>query len=195
MTLSWLPNLISVVRILLIPPTLYAIAVEAWTVALGLFFFAGFSDGLDGFLAKRFTWQSRLGALLDPAADKLLMAGVFLTLTVVGLVPVWLAAVVILRDVVIVSGALAYQFLVAPVPGEPTRLSKVNTAVELLYVLSVLGHAAFSWPPDITLTVLGAGVLVTAVVSGIDYVLSWARRASERGSEGGSERAREENRA
>ncbi len=179
MTLSWLPNLISVVRILLIPPTLYAIAVEAWTVALGLFFFAGFSDGLDGFLAKRFTWQSRLGALLDPAADKLLMAGVFLTLTVVGLVPVWLAAVVILRDVVIVSGALAYQFLVAPVPGEPTRLSKVNTAVELLYVLSVLGHAAFSWPPDITLTVLGAGVLVTAVVSGIDYVLSWARRARE----------------
>ena len=179
MTLSWLPNLISVVRILLIPPTLYAIAVEAWTVALGLFFFAGFSDGLDGFLAKRFAWQSRLGALLDPAADKLLMAGVFLTLAAVGLVPVWLAAVVIMRDVVIVSGALAYQFLVAPVPGEPTRISKLNTAVELLYVLSVLGHAAFAWPPDITLTVLGAGVLVTAVVSGTDYVLAWARRARE----------------
>jgi len=179
MTLSWLPNLISVVRILLIPPTLYAIAVEAWTVALGLFFFAGFSDGLDGFLAKRFAWQSRLGALLDPAADKLLMAGVFLTLAAVGLVPVWLAAVVIVRDVVIVSGALAYQFLVAPVPGEPTRISKLNTAVELLYVLSVLGHAAFTWPPDITLTVLGAGVLVTAVVSGTDYVLAWARRARE----------------
>jgi cardiolipin synthase len=179
MTLSWLPNLISVVRILLIPPTLYAIAVEAWTLALGLFFFAGFSDGLDGFLAKRFAWQSRLGALLDPAADKLLMAGVFLTLAAVGLVPVWLAAVVILRDVVIVSGALAYQFLVAPVPGEPTRISKLNTAVELLYVLSVLGHAAFTWPPDITLTVLGAGVLVTAVVSGTDYVLAWARRARE----------------
>lgn len=179
MTLSWLPNLISVVRILLIPPTLYAIAVEAWTVALGLFFFAGFSDGLDGFLAKRFAWQSRLGALLDPAADKLLMAGVFLTLAAVGLVPVWLAAVVIMRDVVIVSGALAYQFLVAPVPGEPTRISKLNTAVELLYVLSVLGHAAFTWPPDITLTVLGAGVLVTAVVSGTDYVLAWARRARE----------------
>jgi cardiolipin synthase len=179
MTLSWLPNLISVVRILLIPPTLYAIAVEAWTVALALFFFAGFSDGLDGFLAKRFSWQSRLGALLDPAADKLLMAGVFLTLAAVGLVPVWLAAVVIVRDLVIVSGALAYQFLVAPVPGEPTRVSKLNTAVELLYVLSVLGHAAFAWPPDITLTVLGAGVLVTAVVSGTDYVLSWARRARE----------------
>jgi cardiolipin synthase len=179
MTLSWLPNLISVVRILLIPPTLYAIGVEAWTVALALFFFAGFSDGVDGFLAKRFGWQSRLGALLDPAADKLLMAGVFLTLAAVGQVPVWLAVVVIARDVVIVAGALAYNFLVAPVAGQPTKVSKLNTAVELLYVLSVLGHAGFSWPPDITLTVLGAGVLVTAVVSGTDYVLSWARRARE----------------
>ncbi|HKL63202.1 MAG TPA: CDP-alcohol phosphatidyltransferase family protein [Woeseiaceae bacterium] len=195
MNLSWLPNLISVVRILLIPPTLYAIAVGAYPVALALFFFAGFSDGVDGFLAKRFAWQSRLGALLDPAADKLLVAGVFLTLAAVGLVPVWLAAVVIVRDLVIVAGALAYNFLIAPVTGQPTKISKVNTAIELLYVLSVLGHAGFAWPPDITLLVLGAGVLVTAVVSGIDYVLSWARRASERGSEGGSERAREENRA
>jgi hypothetical protein len=63
----------------------------------------------------------------------------------------------------------------------------VNTAIELLYVLSVLGHAGFFWPPDITLLVLGAGVLVTAVVSGIDYVLSWARRASE--ASGGENRA------
>lgn len=179
MSLGWLPNLISVVRILLIAPTLYAIGVGAYPAALALFFVAGFSDGLDGFLAKRYGWQTRLGALLDPVADKALMAGVFLTLAATGLVPVWLTAVVICRDVVIVGGALAYNFLIEPVTGEPTRISKVNTGIELLYVLSVLGHAGYAWPPDITLMVLGAGVLVTAVVSGTDYVLSWARRARE----------------
>ncbi len=179
MTLRWLPNLISVVRILLIAPTLYAIAVGNYPLALALFFFAGFSDGVDGFLAKHFGWQTRFGALLDPAADKLLMAGVFVTLAVTGLAPAWIAVVVIVRDVVIIGGALAYNFLIEPVPGEPTRISKLNTALELLYVLSVLGHAGFGWPPDITLLVLGAGVLVTAVVSGTDYVLSWARRARQ----------------
>ncbi len=177
MSIRWLPNLISVIRILLIPPTLYAIHAGNYAVALALFFLAGFSDGVDGFLAKRFGWQSRLGALLDPSADKLLVIGVFLTLALNGLVPVWLAALVIVRDVVIIGGATAYNFLIRPVPGEPTRVSKLNTAVELLYVLSVLSHAALGWPPDITLLVLGAGVLVTAVVSGVDYVLSWSRRA------------------
>lgn len=177
MTLRWLPNVISVARILLIAPTLYSIAVENYAAALALFFVAGFSDGLDGFLAKHFGWQTRLGALLDPVADKLLMTGVFLTLALMGLAPAWLAGLVILRDVVIIGGALAYHFLIAPVAGEPTRISKLNTAVELLFVLSVLGQAGFGWPPDISILVLGAGVVVTAVISGIDYVLSWSSRA------------------
>jgi len=84
---------------------------------------------------------------------------------------------VVLRDVVIVGGATAYNFLIGPVPGEPTRVSKLNTALELLLVTFVLSRAAFDWPPAISVIVLGAGVLVTVVVSGIDYVWSWAERA------------------
>jgi cardiolipin synthase len=147
----------------------------AW--ALALFAFAGFSDGLDGYLAKRFDWHTRLGALLDPVADKLLVAGTFITLAYTQDIPVWLASVVILRDVIIVAGAMAYNFFVRPVEGEPTRVSKLNTALQLLLLLFVLSRAGFGWPDQISITVLGAAVLVTVVISGVDYVWSWTRRA------------------
>ncbi len=164
-------------RILLVPPILLLILDSSYAWALLLFWIAGTSDGIDGYLANRFDWGSRLGALLDPIADKLLVAGMFVTLVHTGHVPVWLAVIVILRDVVIVAGATAYNFIVGPVQGEPTRISKLNTALLLLYLLFVLSRAAFGWPQEITLTVLGASILVTVVISGVDYVLSWSRRA------------------
>lgn len=180
MTFRWLPNAISLLRIALIAPILWLMVEGRYDQAIILFFVAGFSDGLDGWLAKRFGWHTRLGAMLDPVADKLLVAGAFITLVYTGEVPFWLAAVVVLRDVIIVGGASIYNFLIGPIEGEPTRISKLNTALELLYVLFVLSRAAFEWPPDITITILGAAVLVTVVVSGIDYVWSWSRRAQGR---------------
>ena len=177
MSLSWLPNAISLLRIALIAPILLLILDGQFGWALALFFVAGFSDGLDGYLAVRFDWQSRLGGLLDPAADKMLITGMFVTLAWIAEIPVWLAAVVILRDVVIVAGALAYNFFVKPVPGEPTRISKLNTALQMLFVLFVLSRAGFGWPDKITITVLGAAILVTVIISGVDYVWSWSRRA------------------
>ena len=177
MSLSWLPNAISLLRIALIPPILMLVVNEEFGWALALFFFAGFSDGVDGYLAVRFDWQSRLGGLLDPTADKLLMTGMFVTLAWMGHIPVWLAAAVILRDVVIVAGALTYNYFFEPVKGEPTRISKINTALQILFVLFVLSRAGFDWPEEITITLLGAAVLVTVVISGTDYVLSWTQRA------------------
>ncbi len=177
MSLSWLPNAISLLRIALIVPILILILDGQFGWALALFFVAGFSDGLDGYLAVRFDWQSRLGGLLDPAADKMLITGMFVTLAWIGEIPVWLAVTVILRDMVIVAGALAYNYFVKPVPGEPTRISKLNTALQMLFVLFVLSRAGFAWPDKITITVLGAAVLITVVVSGVDYVWSWSRRA------------------
>lgn len=178
MSLSWLPNAISILRIALIAPILILILQGSFGWALALFWLAGFSDGVDGYLAKRFSWHTRLGALLDPVADKLLIAGTFITLAYTHHIPLWLAAAVILRDVVIVVGATAYNFLVKPVQGEPTRVSKLNTALQLLFLMFVLSRAGFGWPDQITLTVLGAAILVTVVISGVDYVWSWSRRAS-----------------
>ena len=182
MNLGWIPNAISLMRIALIVPILMLILRDEYGWALGLFFFAGFSDGLDGYLATRFNWQTRLGGLLDPVADKLLVAGMFITLAWVQQIPAWLAAVVILRDVVIFCGAVAYNFLIEPVQGEPSRISKLNTALELIFLLFVLSHAGFGWPDAITQTVLGAAILVTVVISGADYVVSWSRRARAGGA-------------
>ena len=180
MSLNWLPNAISLFRIALVAPILWLMLNDRHDVALVLFFVAGFSDGLDGYLAKRFNWHSRSGALLDPVADKLLVAGTFVTLAATGHLPIWLAAIVILRDVVILGGATAYHFLVRPVEGEPTRISKLNTALELLLILFVISRAGFGWPDQITVTMLGAAVLVTVVISGIDYVWCWTKRALDK---------------
>lgn len=171
-------------RIVLVAPILKCIIDGRYTLALVLFLVAGFSDGVDGFLAKRYDWHTRIGALLDPIADKLLVGGTFITMVIAGLVPAWFAAMIILRDVVIVGGATAYNFFVRPVEGEPTRISKLNTALQLLFVVFVLGHAGFGWPDRIAITVIGAGVIVTVVISGLDYVWSWARRAREDGAQG-----------
>lgn len=177
MSFSWLPNAISLLRIVLVVPILSLILNGGFAWALALFFVAGFSDGIDGYLAKRFDWHTRLGGLLDPLADKLLVAGTFVTLAYTQLIPVWLAAVVILRDVIIIGGAMAYNFIVRPVQGEPTKISKLNTVLQLLFLLFVLSRAAFGWPDEITITVLGAAILITVVISGVDYVFSWSSRA------------------
>lgn len=177
MSLKWIPNAISSMRIVLVAPLLMLIDAGEFGWALALFWLAGFSDGLDGYLAMRFSWQSRLGALLDPIADKLLVACMFITLAYVQLIPVWLTAFVMLRDVVIVAGAFAYHFLIRPIEGEPTTVSKINTTLQLLFLLFVLSRAAFGWPDQITITVLGAAVMVTTFVSGLDYVVQWSGRA------------------
>jgi cardiolipin synthase len=166
-------------RIAMIAPILMYIVQGRYGLALFLFFVAGFSDGVDGYLAKRFDWHTRIGALLDPIADKLLVGGTFITLVMTDLIPVWLAVLVIFRDVVIVGGATIYNFFIKPIEGEPTRISKINTALQLLFVVFVLSRAGFGWPDKIAITIIGAGVVVTIVISGIDYVWSWARRARE----------------
>lgn len=174
---SHIPNLICVLRIILVAPIVVTLLSGDFRLALLLIFVAGFSDGLDGFLAKRFDWRTRLGGLLDPAADKLLMLALFLTLTYIGLTPVWLAAVVIGRDLIIVSGATAYNFLIGAVRPDPSPISKLNTACQLLYMLLVIAHQAFGWPLSSSILITGAGVLFTSVISGLDYVLRWSAKA------------------
>lgn len=177
MSLSWLPNAISIMRIILILPILALFVYGEFVWALVLFVIAGLSDGVDGYLAKNYGWQTRLGGFLDPAGDKLLVAWSFGTLAYLGHIPVWLAVIVIFRDVVIVAGSFLYHYLVRRLEGEPTRISKLNTALELTYLGFVMLQAGYGWPPEITLTVLGAAVLVTVVISGYDYVSNWIRTA------------------
>ncbi len=178
--LRHLPNLICVLRMLLVVPIVLLLVNGQWQVTLLLIVLAGVSDGLDGFLAKRYGWQSRLGSMLDPAADKLLLVSLFATLTWLALVPAWLTALVVLRDVLISAFGLAYNALVEPLTAQPTIVSKLNTALQLAFVLAVITAQPFGWPPRLGLDVLGALVLTGCIVSGVDYILTWSRRSWSR---------------
>jgi cardiolipin synthase len=177
MKLATIPNLICLLRIALTVPIVILLAEGRYDETLVLFAVAAASDILDGYLAKTFGWTSELGKFLDPFADKLLLVSVFITLAVVGLVPVWLAAIAVLRDVVIGAGAGVYKLLFGPVEGRPTVPSKLNTLVQLLFVIAVVWQAAFRNLPDGMIQGLGAFVFVTTVVSGIDYVQTYIRKA------------------
>ncbi len=131
-----IPNLISVLRIFLSIPVIWMLLEQRFEIALVLFAVAGISDGLDGYLAKRNGWVSRLGGLLDPLADKVLLVSSYLSLAVIGAIPVWLVMLVILRDLVIVTGALVYNFRVKQLDVAPSLLSKFNTLAQIVLVLA-----------------------------------------------------------
>ncbi len=173
-----IPNLITALRILLVVPIVVVMLQGRFGLALLLFFVAGFSDGLDGFLAKRFGWTSRLGGVLDPLADKALLISTVLTLGGLGLLPVWLVAAIILRDLVILAGAITYHLVIEQFEAAPTRLSKLNTLMQILLVLVVVAHHGV-WPlPAALQQALVWLTLLTTVSSGVHYVWVWSRRAA-----------------
>lgn len=173
-----IPNIISVLRILLVVPIALALANQRLELSILLFAVAALSDAADGFLAKRFGWQSELGAVLDPIADKALLVTVFVTLSFMKLVPLWLMAAAVVRDVVIVAGAAAYRIIIGPLTAHPSLISKINTLCQAGFILMVVCRAKFALPPEWVITWLGALVFATVAVSGIDYVLVYSRRAA-----------------
>jgi cardiolipin synthase len=171
------PNLLSIARLVLIPVVAWQLAAEAYEIALPLFLAAALTDLADGFIARRFRLTSRLGALLDPVADKLTMLVTTLVLAWQSLVPLWLAAAIIARDVVIAAGALAYRRLLGKVDIAPTLLSKLNTVVEFAMLLATMAAAAGWLPSSRWLEALFAFTLATVLASGAQYVWVWGRKA------------------
>ncbi|MGH8181461.1 MAG: CDP-alcohol phosphatidyltransferase family protein [Steroidobacteraceae bacterium] len=172
-----IPNIICLARLALIWPIATALHGGRYGLALGLFVLAAFSDGLDGYLAKRFNWTSDLGKVLDPAADKLLLVTVFVEGTWLGLVPWWVTAAAVARDVMIACGALIYRVWFGPVRGRPTIISKINTAAQLLYLATVMLGAASGFPPQGLRRALALIVFLTIVLSGLNYIQAFTRRA------------------
>lgn len=175
--LRHLPNLICLARIALVWPILVALQTGNYDLALVLFTVAAVSDGLDGYLAKRFNWTSELGKVLDPLADKLLLVSVFIVAAWTGLVPAWLTAAAVARDVMIGLGALVFHFWFGPLRGRPTIISKINTLFQLSYLLGVMTQAAVQFPPREVLAALAIVTLITTVLSGADYIYAFTRRA------------------
>lgn len=177
--LRHLPNLISLLRIALVLPLLWLIREGHYQDALLIALVAGLSDALDGFLARHFGWQSRLGGLLDPLADKLLLITALLALAMQGNLPAWLVLVVIARDLLIVVGALAYHCLIGRFEAAPTILSKVTTAAQIVLVLTeLLRLSQLASVPPALLSALIALAAVLTVASGIHYIIIWSCRAA-----------------
>ena len=181
-----LPNLLTLVRILLVAPIAWAIWRSEFRLALVLLIAAGISDLLDGELARRFDWQSEFGATIDPVADKLLVFVLAVLLTVQSLVPLWLALIVVLRDVVILAGAAFYRLLFGRLDVSPTWISKVNTAAQVVVLgMVLLALCRFdSFTPWLQRLVDPWGFLLLALLgiwSGLDYVITWGLRAWRQG--------------
>jgi len=172
-----LPNLLCLLRIALIWPVVSSIAQGQYRHTLALFLLAAFTDGLDGFLAKRFHWTSELGRLLDPMADKLLLITVFLVATWYGLIPPLITLLAVTRDVMIGLGALVYRVGWGALRGRPTLSSKLNTLAQVAYVLAVFAHAGFQRPGAIPIGVLAALMVCTLLISGYGYARQYTERA------------------
>ncbi|MAX52278.1 MAG: CDP-alcohol phosphatidyltransferase [Methylophaga sp.] len=177
MSLRDIPNLMSILRILLVIPVVWALVDERYALALILSAVAGISDGIDGFLAKHFHWQSRLGSILDPIADKLLLVASFATLAWMDLLPLWLLWLVLARDVIIVSGGLAYHYFIGEFELLPVWSSKINTALQIILVLLVI--ISQQWFAELTLLIsIGVwAVVVSVIFSGLEYILTWGNKA------------------
>jgi cardiolipin synthase (CMP-forming) len=175
-----IPNLLCLARIALIAPLVLAMLAGDEMRILLLFCLAAVSDGLDGYLAKRFNWTSELGRFLDPLADKLLLISVFLTAAWLDIAPWWVAALAIARDFVIGLGALIYRLWFGPLRGRPTVISKVNTGMQIAYLLALILASASGFPPREVLDALAVVLVVTTLASGIDYVARFVERAFER---------------
>lgn len=178
-----LPNLISFIRLLLVPLTVWLIISDAYVWAFITFLVAGISDGIDGFLARRFDWRTRLGAYLDPLADKALLASVYVTLGLLRDIPAWLVLIVVSRDALIIGAVVLSRLMDHPVHVAPLMISKVNTAAQISFAVAVLGVAAAGKPlgPLVEYASIPVGLLT--VLSGAAYLNAWFRHMAEEPNE------------
>ncbi|MEL6374856.1 MAG: CDP-alcohol phosphatidyltransferase family protein [Pseudomonadota bacterium] len=139
-----IPNLITLGRVILVPVIFWMLVNGMMEAAFIMFLIAGVSDAVDGFLAKRFRWETELGAYLDPLADKLLLVSVFIALGTAGHVPSWLVIAIVSRDILIVMGVLLARMLDHPIRIQPHTISKLNTVAQIILAALVLADEGFA---------------------------------------------------
>ncbi len=180
-----LPNLITMARLCAVPATVWLILNGRLDLAFWMFVGAGVSDAMDGWLARVRNARSALGAILDPMADKLLLVCVYVTLAAIGVLPDWLAILVVFRDLVIVGGVLALWMLGQPPKIRPMMLSKVNTALQIALAAVALLLAGFELRADGLLRAMVWIVAGTTLATGAAYVAAALRRQREDHDGGG----------
>lgn len=169
--LRHLPNFITSLRLIASPILAWLLLHGQFREGLGVVFLAGVSDGLDGYAARKLGAKGQTGVILDPLADKAMLVTLFVVLSIIGRIPWWLLALVVVRDLVIVAGAVLLRVLRGYRKFLPTMLGKVSTFFQIILVGFVLLQAAY--PNRIVLFLENIALGLTAVftlVSGLDYV-------------------------
>jgi cardiolipin synthase (CMP-forming) len=175
-----LPNIVTIGRILLVPLTVWLLISAAFVPALVVFAIAGISDAVDGFLARRYNLQTELGTYLDPLADKALLVSIYVTLSVLHILPAWLTISVVTRDLLIIGAVMLSWLMDKPMTMKPLWISKVNTAWQIIFAGVVLACLALgvehAWP-------IFGGALVVGILtalSGAFYMRDWVKHMSAR---------------
>lgn len=171
------PNAITVARACAIPWLAWLLVARNHDMALLIFVVCALADYADGVIARRFNLRTRFGSIADPLADKMTMLTVVWLLALQGWVPIWFAVLSVVRDVVIVAGAAAFHLLVGRYDMAPSWLSKINTALEFVFLASVLALAAGIFGAGTWHRVLLYVTTATVLVSGAHYVWVWGRKA------------------
>lgn len=177
-----IPNLITLGRILLVPIVVWAITTGGMRIAFILFLVAGISDGVDGFLAKRFHMRSELGALLDPLADKALIVSIYIALGIAGALPIALVILVVSRDIMIVSAFMLSWLVGKPMAVRPLPVSKANTVAQIVLATLVLAERGFGFDFGLVSQVLMALVAVLTLLSIAFYLAEWVRHMNSFGA-------------
>ncbi len=176
---SSLPNLITLARLLLVPVVISAIADGRWTLAFLAFVLAGVSDGVDGFVAKRFDLRTELGAYLDPVADKVLLVSIYVALALADVVPKTLAILVVSRDVMIVGGVIISRLLDNPLEIRPLLISKLNTTAQIAFAAAVLGGKAFEVSFGLWFQAALVVVAALTLTSAAAYLRQWLEHVTD----------------
>jgi len=170
-----IPNLITLGRVILVPVVFWLLVSGQLQLAFLAFVVAGISDAVDGYLAKRFHWETELGAFLDPIADKLLLVSIFVALGVTGRLPSWLVILVVSRDVLIVIAVVLSWLLENPTPMRPLTVSKLNTVAQIVLAGTVLANEGFGLRltgPVLVLIWLTAALTVASLIA---YLRVWLK--------------------
>ena len=171
--ITTIPNIITMFRIATVPVLIILLHEHEYGWAFLVFLVSGISDGLDGFIAKRFDMGSELGAILDPLADKALIFSSYLMLMLLGDLPFWLFLTVIFRDVLILAGSLIYVAFNGQVKMAPSYLSKLNTFMQIALVVAILAQKTFGLDYPTFTNYLIYATFITTILSGVHYVWVW----------------------
>ena len=169
--LIFIPNLLSIVRIALVYPILNNIYLGNFKISVVFFLVASLTDALDGFLARKMNWQTDLGRILDPVADKLLLSGTIFILWLNNFIPFYIFIIFITRDAAILTGAAIQMSIIESDTPAPNLLGKLTTSLQIIYISLIFLNEIFGL--DLTFNFLDILIIFITLLSLCVYAFNW----------------------